>query len=405
VRGATRGVATLLPDPEPGPVWCPIISVDDHVLEPADLFEQRVPARFRDVVPRVEYDDDRVPFWVIDGVRHPIIVANGAVGRPAREKTFAPQKYEEFRTGVWDARARLADFDLIGVWASLSFPSLLFGFAGYRLAVAGDEDAGLAAVRAYNDWMLGEWCGTDVDRFIPCQVPCLSDPEVAAAEVRANAARGFKAVSFTENPEGQGLPGIYTSHWDPFFAACEETDTVLCLHVGSSGSIRRPSSVSPAEVMTGLFPIAAIEAVLDWIFARIPLRFPGLRIALSEGGVSWVPMVIERLRRVHRLVEQSTVWSIDDPDPVDVLRRNFWFTSIEDPSAFRNLDLIGEDRVMVESDYPHTDSSWPDTQHDLRVQLEHLREPTIRKLCYGNAADLYRHAAPPASFLADRRTL
>ena len=107
-------------------------------------------------------------------------------------------------------------------------------------------------------------------------------------------------MSFSENPEGIGLPNIYSDHWDPFFAACEETETVLNLHVGSSGTIQRPSSNSPVEVTTALFPVNAVLASVDWIFAKIPLRFPQLKIALSEGGISWVPAILERLDRAYR---------------------------------------------------------------------------------------------------------
>jgi predicted TIM-barrel fold metal-dependent hydrolase len=141
-------------------------------------------------------------------------------------------------------------------------------------------------------------------------------------------------------------------------------------------------------------------AMIDWIFAKIPVRFPDIKIVLSEAGVSWVPSAIERLKRAYRQVDSSDVWTRQDPDPVDLVRRNFWFTSIEDPSAFRLLDLIGEDRVMLESDYPHYDSSWPDTQRMARDQLSHLSPQTVRKVCFENAAHVYRHRLPPEHLVA-----
>jgi predicted TIM-barrel fold metal-dependent hydrolase len=322
------------------------------------------------------------------------------VGRPLAEFTLAPAKYDEFRRGVWDPRARLDDMDLNGVYASLNFPSSVWGFAGRRFSTMRDQEAGLASLLAYNDWMLDEWCATDRDRYIPCQVPWLSDPVRAAQEVRRNRGRGFRAVSFSENPELLGFPHLYSEHWDPFFAACDDTGTVVNLHVGSSGAIVRPSSVSPSEVSFALFPLNGVLALVDWVFAKIPVRFPQLRIVLSEAGVSWVPMVLERLARSRRQMESSTTWSATDPDPVEVVRRNFWFTSIEEPSAFRLLDLIGSDRVMVEADYPHADSSWPDTQGVLRACIGSCPPSVVRRLCYENAAALYEHPCPPERLLA-----
>ncbi len=391
---------TLLPDPEPLELWCPFISVDDHLLEPPTVFADRLPLKLRESAPHVEWDDDGVPFWVVGTARESISILNGASGRPIQEWDGAPQKYEEFRAGVMDVHARVADMDLDGVWASLCFPSLTFGFAGTHLANLEDRVLGLACVQAWNDWVAEEWCAPYPDRLIPCQLPWLADPNAAATEVRRNAARGFHAVSFSENPEGVGLPGIYTDHWDPFFAACEETGTVVNLHVGSSGNIQRPSRKSPVDVTTALFPVNAMLASVDWVFSKIPLRFPDLRIALSEGGISWVPAMLERLQRAHRQVDASRAWTRDEPHPADVLREHFWFTSIEDPAAFHQLDLIGEDHVMVESDYPHRDSTWPESQTMLRGELEHLPDATIRKVCFDNAAALYAHPAPPAELIA-----
>jgi len=397
-RSIERGTITYLAEPEPRELWCPIISVDDHVLEPENLFTSRVDPAFGDAVPHIEYDAEDVPYWLVGDLREPMrLTTCGAVGRPMSEWSLAPQKYSEFRLGVYDVHARVLDMDLNGVWASLNFPSFVFGFAGRRLSALKDSDLGLACVRAYNDWMIGEWCGAYPDRFVPCQIPWLRDPAVAASEVRSNAKLGFRAVSFPENPEALGYPHIYSDYWDPFFAACEETGTVINLHVGSSGQVQRPCSASPIDVGVALFPVGAILGLVDWIFSKIPLRFPELKIALSEGGVSWVPMAMERLARAYRQAESSLVWSKKDPDPVEILQRNFWFTSIEDPSAFRFIDLIGVDKVMVESDYPHADSSWPDTQELIRKDVGGLDDAGVRKVCFENAAALYRHPAPPDS--------
>ncbi len=390
---------TLLPDPEPLPLWCPFISVDDHLLEPADIFERRLPRKMRSIAPRVENDDDGVPYWVVGDRRESVSILNGASGRPIREWDGAPQKFEEFRDGVANVNARIKDMDLDGVWASLCFPSLTFGFAGTHLSRMEDQNVGLACVRAWNDWLAEDWCGAHPDRLIGCQLPWLTDPAVAAQEIRRNAERGIRAVSFSENPEALGFPSIYSREWDPFFAACEETETVVNLHVGSSGNIQRPSSASPVEVTTALFPVNSMLAAVDWVFAKVPIRFPRLRIALSEGGISWVPAILERLERAFRQRAASRTWQAEDPHPAELLKEHFWFASIEDPAAFRMLDLIGPEHVMVESDFPHRDSTWPRSQEMLERELQHLPIRQIQMTCYQNASRLYGHPEPPDELL------
>ena len=278
---------TFLPEPGPEEWFSPVISADDHVLEPFDLFTGRVAQRHRAGVPTVELDGEGVPWWIIGDVRQQVFVLNGAVGRPMSEWDLAPQRYDEFRAGVIDVAERVKDMDLDGVWASVTFPSIVFGFAGSALDRLPDPEVGLACVRAYNDWLAEEWIDAVPGRFIPSQLTWLCDPLVAAGEVRRNAARGFRAVSFSENPEGLGFPGIHTDYWDPFFLACEETETVVNLHVGSSGNVQHPSKLSPMDTMTALFPVNGMIAAVDWVYSRDPaaLSEPAHRAIRGRGFV------------------------------------------------------------------------------------------------------------------------
>lgn len=393
-----RGSVTLLPDPPPQDIWCPFISVDDHALEPPTLFQNRVPKALAGRVPQLHYGFDgneEVPYWQIEDQQVPIGTGNGAAGRPMVEHNGAAQDFADFRVGVSDSKHRLADMDVVGMWASLCFPATIWGFAGKKFAKMSDPVVGLACVKAYNDWMIEEWCAADPDRFIPCQLPWLPDPSEASKEIYRNADRGFRSVSFSENPLALGFSSIHTGAWDPFFAACEETGTVVNLHVGSSGTVILPDPLSPGESQLALIPLNSVIASVDWVYSRIPIRFPNLKIVLSEGGASWVPMVKERLSRAHRRVDISAVWSIDDPTPVEVFERNFWFASIEDPSAFKNLADIGLDKIMLESDYPHSDGTWPETQQIMARDLNHLSDNEVLKVCVTNACDVYQVKPPP----------
>jgi predicted TIM-barrel fold metal-dependent hydrolase len=152
-------------------------------------------------------------------------------------------------------------------------------------------------------------------------------------------------------------------------------------------------------VSVALFPLSGIEALVDWIYAGIPIRYPRLKIALSEAGVSWVPMILERLRRAQEH-DVGSAWPGGSLSPEEIVHRNFAFCSIEDPSAFRALDIIGEDNVMVETDYPHFDTTWPECQDMVRRQLSGLPAATVRKVCFENAARIYRAELPPHSLIA-----
>jgi predicted TIM-barrel fold metal-dependent hydrolase len=400
-RGFTKASAdrertvTFLPEPERRSRRYTIISVDDHVVEPADTFEGRVPARFAERAPRIVTDADGTETWVYDGIKMPQIGFSAVVGRPASEFSNEPTRFDEMRRGAWDVHARVADMDLDGVYASLNFPSFLAGFGGGRIqTVTKDLDLALATVRAWNSWHLEAWCGAYPGRFIASQLPWLHDPEAGAAEIRANAARGFRAVTFPESPEKLGFPSIHTGHWDPILAACEETETVVCLHTGSGGAIPTTAPDAPTEVTTVLFGIYAMMPAADWLFSLVPVRFPGIKIAMSEGGIGWVAGMLDRLDHIMSYQEAYGGWTGTELTPAQVFQRNFWFCALDNPSSYGQLDRIGIDHVMCEVDYPHPDCTWPNTQPLLSRHLNALAPETVEAITWRNAAKLFRHPVP-----------
>src|SRR5262249_35996832 len=152
---------------------------------------------------------------------------------------------------------------------------------------------GKAVIRAWNDWLFEEWYSPYPDRIIPLGMAYFADPVAAADEIRRNAARGFRSVTLPERPQLIGLPNLHTDHWYPIVEACAETDTVISLHVGSSG-VHRPEG-SPLELAVISFPVASAAACIDWLFSQIPLRYPDVKIVMTEGGIGWVPTIINRL--------------------------------------------------------------------------------------------------------------
>jgi len=392
----TSRVPTLLPDPEPRPIVVPVISVDDHLIEPPDLFDGRLPGALAPRGPRVVELDGGREAWEYEGNLYPNVGLNAVVGRPKEQWSMDPARFSEMRPGCYDIDARVADMDTAGIWASLCFPSLVAGFCGAVFSRSKDPALGLACVRAWNDWHLEVWAGRHPERIIPLQLTWLADPAVAAADVRANAERGFRAVSFPEFPAQLGLPSIFSGHWDRFFAACEDTSTVVCLHTGASSWAPLPSPDPPFELLPTLFPVNALVAAAEWLWSGVPLRFPHLAVALSEGGMGWVPMLMDRVDYVvdHSASgTESGAWP-SALRPSEVLRRNFWFCSIDDPSIVALRHVIGVDHIMVESDYPHADSSWPDTQTVLATTMAGVPDDELRAMAAGNAARLFRHPLP-----------
>jgi predicted TIM-barrel fold metal-dependent hydrolase len=392
--GKTEGKATFLPEPERRARRYTVISADDHIVEPPDTFVGRLPARFAE--PRVVERKDGAQTWMLDGREIPNVGFNAVVGRPVREYSFEPTRFDEMRRGAWDIHARIADMDLNGVYASVNFPSFLPGFAGQRLQLGvTDADLARALVRAWNDWHIDSWAGPYPDRIIPCQIPWLLDPVEGAAEIRRNAERGFKAVTFSEAPQKLGLPSLHTGYWDPMMHACAETGTVVNLHIGSSGTSPATADDAPSDTVGVLFFGYAMFAAVDWLYSLLPVRYPELKICMSEGGIGWVAGLLDRLDHMLSYHDMYGTWTTDiDLTPAEVLQRNFWFCAVEDPSSFVLRERIGVENILLESDYPHCDSTWPDTQEVVHKEIGWLPEADIRRITWQNAAELYRHDVP-----------
>lgn len=397
-----RPTATFEPEPEPRLRTYPMISVDDHLVEPPSMFEGRLPSKYKDQGPRVNEDTQGNQFWQIGEQKVAEVGYNSVAGRAQNERNLEPARFDEMRPGTWDIRYRLHDMDLDGVWGSLCFPSSLSGFAGRRYSQLADRDFGLAALRAWNDWHIEEWVGACPERLIPCQLPWYNDAQIAANEIRRNAERGFKAVSFSQAPHELGWPSLYSGYWDPFMKACEETDTVICLHFGTGKAKLSTAQDAPPDAETLLFPFYGAITIADWIFSQIPLRFPNLKIALSECGIGWVPFCLDRLKHMEPRRQNWKSWQSKEVSAAECLHRNFWFCALDEQAGFQLRDRIGVEHILLESDYPHEDSTWPDTQASVEWALQGIPVEEAAMISYKNAAALFRHdTAPLAAWMAD----
>ena len=382
-----------------------IVSVDDHVVEPPHVWERWLPAKHREKGPRVErrgigtmrhvgggtyeqtFDPDgpQADCWVYEDLVYIHKRHVAAVGFDRDEMTMSPMTYDEMRPGCYDAKARVDDMELNWVEASLSFPSFP-RFCGQTFLEAKDRELAEACVYAYNDWMVDEWCGDSGGRLIPLPIIPLWDAELAAAEVRHNADRGAHAVCFSEIPAVLGLPSIHTGDWDPFFTACAETRTVVCMHIGSSSKMPATSADAPVAVAATLSFGNAMSSLTDFLFSGVLVRFPDLKLAYSEGQIGWIPYILERADDVwleHRA--WGGVRDIVPERPSTYYYRQVFGCFFRDRHGIESLQTVGVDNTTFETDYPHTDSTWPHTKKVAQELMAGLPDDVVHKLVRGNA--------------------
>jgi predicted TIM-barrel fold metal-dependent hydrolase len=363
-----------------------LISVDDHIAEPATMFDAHVPARYRDRAPRVVRDANGSEQWWYGDVRGRNLGLNAVAGKPPEYYNIDASRYDEMRPGCFDVHERVRDMSAGGQLAGLNFPNWT-GFSGQVLSQGPDRDVNLVMIQAYNDWHVDEWCAAYPDRFIPCGIIPLFDADAAAAEVRRLAAKGCHAITFSENPDALGMPSIHSRYWDPVFAACCEVGTVLCCHVGSSSRAVHTSADAPASVAISLSSAASIFTMVDLIWCDAFARFPELRFSLTEGDVGWIPYFLWRSEHVsdrhHGWTQHQFPPGIDGPS--DVFRRNILCCFISDPIGLRMLDQFNLDNLCWESDYPHSDGLWPRAPEVVSELMAALDDDVVDRITHRNA--------------------
>jgi hypothetical protein len=387
-----------------------IISVDDHVVEPANLWMDRLPAKYKDVGPRIKrapmgevtYVGGKLSvipgsqgtdtdWWHYEDLVRPLLRVDSAVGVPRDQVTMSGITYEDMRPGSYEQKPRLEDMDENHIEASLCFPTFP-RFCGQTFTEAKDKELALLCVQAYNDWTIEEWCAGSDGRLIPLIIVPLWDAHLAAAEVRRNAERGVRAVCFSEIPAYLGLPSVHDPdrYWDPFFQACDETSTVVNMHIGSSSKMPSTSADAPAAVGSSLTHINAELSMADFLFSGLFERFSNLKVAYSEGQIGWIPYLLHRMDVVW---EDNRGWGgvadiVPNP-PSSYFPDHVYGCFFDDPNGMKLIDEIGADNITYESDYPHSDSTWPRTAHIAEEQMAGLTDEQRYKVIRGNAIKLF----------------
>jgi predicted TIM-barrel fold metal-dependent hydrolase len=356
-----------------------IISVDDHVIEPPDLWTSRLPSKYDGVGPRIvrqkltltahtggaarweeTEDGDLADVWHYEDIRLPMSQLFAAPG--FGELALKPTTYDRYQPGTWKQHDRLEAMTANHVDAAICFPNSLPRFAGQTFSESSDKELALLCIQAYNDWMIDDWCaGEAKGRLIPLTIVPLWDADLAAQEVRRCAGKGSHAVAFVENPHPLGFPSIHDkSHfWDPFFAACQETESIICMHIGSSSKMPSTSPDAPAIISSTLTFQNAMGSMLDYIFSGTLERFPQLVLAYSEGQVGWMPYILERADKLWEERTDNSFGSSLKVLPSSFVPDRIYGCIFDDAVGLRERNAIGMGQICFETDYPHADSTYP----------------------------------------------
>jgi predicted TIM-barrel fold metal-dependent hydrolase len=365
-----------------------LFSADDHIIEHARVWQDRVPQRFQEAAPRVIEEDGR-EYWVYAGMRGETMGLSAVVGRPKDQVNLDPVRFADMRPGCYDPRERAKDLFSDGIYASVLFPSLP-RFSGTLFLTFDDKELANVCVKAYNDFIIDEWCPAGPPGlYVPTIICQLWDPVRAAAEIHRCADLGARAISFPENAVPLGMPSYWDSYWDPIWRACEERDIVMCLHIGTSTWRPTPSPDAPEVVTFSLLQVGSIMSSVNLMMSPVCRKFPGLKFVFSEGGIGWVPNALERADRFW--VRHGAYNGTDDILPSEIFRQNMFLCMVEEPICLRYRNDIGVDKIMWECDYPHNDTTWPESQESAEETFRDAgcNEEEIEAITHGNAERVF----------------
>ena len=337
------------------------------------MFDAHVPDRYRDRAPRVVDEADGSQQWYYGDIRGRNLGLNAVAGKSPEIFNVDPLRYEHMRPGCYDVHERVRDMSAGGQLAGLNFPNWT-GFSGQVLNQGPDRDVNLVMIKAYNDWHVDEWCGAYPERFIPCGILPLFDVHEAAREVHRLAAKGCHAVTFSENPAGLG----HAEH--PLRRVGSAVRGVLRdrhravlprrFVVEERVDVARRARAGPDEPVVGDGDLHARRSPVGRLLAPVPAA--ALR---AHRGRHRLDPVLPAARRAHARPAQR----MDAPrapqglSPTELFRERILCCFINDRVGVKLLDEFNVDNVCWESDYPHSDSSWPERARALRGAVRRAR--------------------------------
>jgi predicted TIM-barrel fold metal-dependent hydrolase len=369
-----------------------LVSTDDHVVEPpslGDYFREALPQKFRDRAPRVIRRPDGTDAWSIEGKEIATFGLNAVQGRPRENWGKDPGSFDEVRPGTYDVHERVRDMNVNGVLASLNFPSWP-GIGGQFFCQSDDMEFVAAMTRAYNDWAIDEWAGAYPGRFIPQGISgFMLGADWMAEEIRRMADKGCFAVSCHPDAYRFGAVDYHGDEWDPAWAAAQDTGSVMVFHFGGFPNFMPRS---PFDVIPHVMPFQTAIFASELLWSPIFRKFPKLKMSLAEGGIGWVPYFMEKADFVYDHHRRWTGQDFGDKLPSQVFREHVLTCFIDDETGLRNRHHIGVETLTWEADYPHSDSTWPESPEVLMKSLERaeLTDDEIQMVTWQNACRWYQ---------------
>ena len=373
-----------------------VISADSHMMEPPDLWTERLDRKWGDRAPRVIKSEAKGQFLFVAPDIPPFPVAGGfAAGRSGEElKEFLghankDEGYKAARPSGWDPVERIKDQDIDGVQAEILYTTL-----GMPLFGLHDTDLQRACFRVYNDWV-AEFARHNPRRFHAIALISLEDVEEGAKELERAARLGLKGAMIWGSPP-QEKP-YWQKVYDRFWAAAQELQMPLSLHVITGKKPPRNKeerekvrSEDPGFIRGYMNILHEVQRSLtDIISGGVLMRFPRLKLVSAENDSGWIPHYMYRLD--HAFEKFGVMMGEPlDMKPSEYIRRNLWATFQDDPIGPMLFRFFGEDNFMWASDFPHTDSTWPNSLKVIERDFEQVPESVKQKIIRDNAANLYQ---------------
>jgi len=364
-----------------------LMSADNHIVEPPDLWTERIDAEFRDRAPRMERVGDADHLVVekdqmIAGIG---LISNAGARFENPEQISAHGRFEDVHTGGYDPEQHMRDMKIDGVSGELLYPSQ--GLFYFKVA---DSRLMSAIFRAYNDW-LAEFCSTNPDRLKGVAMVNLDDVSEGVSELERCARMGMAAAMITEYPQENRR---YDSpEYEPFWAAAQDLEMPVSLHTATrrEGRSRGAGAMSVRDASgraTKVFYPAT--SMCDIIFSGVFERYPRFKLAIVEFELSWVPYLLDSMDYTYVERQEEAFYRFKgDARPSDFFRNNVYLSFQEDAVGIRLRDVIGVDRLMRGSDYPHAESPFPRSREVLNEILEGVPEAEQASIVAGAAAALY----------------
>ena len=367
-----------------------IIDADQHIIEPPDLWERWLPARFRPMAPKLVKDEDGGDAWQLGEHIEPLGLVT-VMATPPQKLRWTGVRYAELHHGCWEPEGRLQLMNEDGIDAAIIYPPQRT--MRYFMSNT-DPEFHLAGIHAYNDWILKSFCGGNGDRLgAIAQMPSLGVDSLIA-ELERTKALGARGASLSTWPSGGAS---LSPEDDPFWAAAERLQMPVHLHISLAvaGQKRDRAGVArggPTQLASLATTLSAMPRLIaDTIFHGVCERFPGLRIVGAEAGAGWVPYLLSEMDDRYR---RNRFWTGVQLRhlPSEYFHRNWVLGFIRDPYGVQNRHAVGPHNMMWASDFPHHINDWPNSRWLINEMSAGVPEDEKYILFCGNAARLYGFA-------------